>query len=166
VATPTVDYPKDKTHRRVRPALSNNKLLAADFARNGFQVSAQAVRRRARSPSQPLLFDLKAWIGCHGQEQTRPIVDSVVAALREEGITVLATTGYCFGVRYVADLPTHAVTKVSAVSHPSRLAIPDDLTKYHAVAKAPLLINSCTVDEQSPLAAPAQADKIFGSGKF
>jgi len=38
--------------------------------------------------------------------------------------------------------------------------------KYATVAKAPLLINSCTVDTQFPLEAQAKADEIFGNGRF
>ena len=38
--------------------------------------------------------------------------------------------------------------------------------KYFEVSKVPLLINSCTFDSQFPLEASAQADKIFGDGKF
>ncbi|KAJ7204139.1 Alpha/Beta hydrolase protein [Mycena pura] len=175
VATPTVDYPKDKAILFLTDALGlklpNNQLLVDDFARNGFQtvmpdiLDDDAVPASLLDPNPPP-FDIKAWIASHGRERTRPIVDRVVAALREEGITALAATGYCFGGRYVFDLAFDGVTKVSAVSHPSLLVIPDDLTKYHAEAKAPLLINSCTVDEQFPLAAQAQADAILGEGKF
>ncbi len=38
--------------------------------------------------------------------------------------------------------------------------------KYAAEAKAPLLINSCTVDQQFPPEAQTQADEILGGGKF
>jgi dienelactone hydrolase len=38
--------------------------------------------------------------------------------------------------------------------------------KYAAVSKAPLLINSCEVDNAFPLAAQEQADAILGGGKF
>ncbi|KAG6893028.1 hypothetical protein C0992_011511, partial [Termitomyces sp. T32_za158] len=38
--------------------------------------------------------------------------------------------------------------------------------KYHNKAKAPLLLNTCTVDQQFPLEAQAQADAILGGGKF
>ncbi|KAJ6598609.1 hypothetical protein B0H10DRAFT_1959348 [Mycena sp. CBHHK59/15] len=108
-------------------------------------------------------FDLQKWFAKHGAELTRPIIDSVVAALREEGVTTSAATGYS---RYVVDLAFNGVIQVSAISHPSLLVIPDDLKKYRDVAKAPLLINSCTVDSLFPLEAQAQADDILGGGKF
>ncbi len=38
--------------------------------------------------------------------------------------------------------------------------------KYAEVSKAPLLINSCTVDQMFPLEASAKADEILGGGKF
>jgi hypothetical protein len=34
------------------------------------------------------------------------------------------------------------------------------------VSKAPLLINSCTVDQQFPHESQAKADEILGDGKF
>lgn len=40
------------------------------------------------------------------------------------------------------------------------------LQKYLATSKAPLLINSCTVDSQFPLEAQAKADAVLGDGKF
>ena len=42
-------------------------------------------------------IDIGAWIGKHGREVTRPIIDKVVTALKEEGIARFAATGYCFG---------------------------------------------------------------------
>jgi len=48
----------------------------------------------------------------------------------------------------------------------SFISLPHELQKYAATSKAPLLINSCTVDQQFPLEASADADKIFGGGKF
>jgi hypothetical protein len=46
-------------------------------------------------------------------------------------------------------------------SKKSRLA-----QKYKAIAKAPLLINSCSVDQQFPLEASAKADEVLGNGQF
>ena len=38
--------------------------------------------------------------------------------------------------------------------------------RYLSDSKAPLLINSCTVDQMFPLEAQAKADEILGGGKF
>jgi len=175
VATPTIDYPKDKVVLFLTDAfglpLVNNKLLADDFARNGFKTiildyfTGDPVPVEALSGGAPS-FDFATWIGKHGAEQTRPLVDKVIAALKEEGVTTFGATGYCFGGRYTFDLAFDNIIKVAVVSHPSLLKTPDDLEKYASIAKAPLLINSCTIDEQFPLTAQAKADEILGDGKF
>jgi hypothetical protein len=40
------------------------------------------------------------------------------------------------------------------------------LQKYLASSKAPLLINSCPVDQQFPPEASKKADELLGDGKF
>ncbi|KAH7924311.1 alpha/beta-hydrolase [Leucogyrophana mollusca] len=174
VGTPTVDYPKDKVVLFLPDVfgieLLNNKLLVDDFARNGFKVVApdylhgDAIPEDAMNPGKN--FDLMAWFPGHTTEKTRPILDTVIAALKEHGVTTFGATGYCFGGRYVFDLAFENIIKVSVVAHPSLLKTPDDLEKYAATSKAPLLINSCTVDQQFPLESQAVADKILGDGKF
>ncbi|KAJ7665923.1 dienelactone hydrolase [Mycena polygramma] len=175
VATPTVDYPKDKVVLFLTDvfglALINNLLLADDFARNGFKTivpdlfNGDPIDKDAFEANAPP-FDREKWFAAHTEVQTRPPIDSVVAALKAEGITRIASTGYCFGARYVVDLAFDNVIQVSAISHPSRLTMPDDMEKYAVMSKAPLLINSCTVDQAFPLEAQAKADEILGDGKF
>jgi len=89
------------------------------------------------------------WFPNHTQEKTRPTLDKVVEALKAEGVTSFAATGYCFGGafcslmtrsrdhinldligdlgRYVFDLAFDNIIKVAAVSHPSLLKVPEDL---------------------------------------
>ncbi|KAJ6483223.1 Alpha/Beta hydrolase protein [Mycena sanguinolenta] len=176
VATPTVDYPQDKVILFLTDAyglgLENNLLLADDFAKNGFKTIApdmfndDPVPAEAFQPNSTLTFDLPKWLSNHTRQHIRPAIDNVVAALKEQGVTAFGGTGYCIGGRYVVDLAFDGVLKASALSHLSFLVIPDDLEKYHDIAKAPLLINSCTIDRQLPLEAQAKADEILGGGKF
>lgn len=177
VGTPSVDYPKDKVVLFLTdvfgPQLVNAQLLVDDFARNGFRTIAPDYFDGDAIPDGTLLqpgasgdFDVMKWFGTHGQAVTRPILDNVIKALKEEGVTEFAATGYCFGGRYVFDLAYDHVIKAAATSHPSMLQIPADLEKYASTAKAPLLINSCTIDTQFPLDAQAKADEILGNGKF
>lgn len=67
--------------------------------------------------------------------------------------------------RYTFDLAFDGVIKASVVTHPSLLEV-SDLEKYASVAKAPLLINSCEVDQMFPPEKQAKADEILGGGKF
>ncbi|KAJ7909412.1 Alpha/Beta hydrolase protein [Mycena leptocephala] len=174
IATPTVEYPKDKVLLYLTDAfglaLSNNLLLADDFARNGFKTivpdmfNDDPVPQEAFSPNST--WDGVKWFSSHGPQQIRPTIDSVVAALKEEGVTTFGATGYCLGARYVMDLAFDNVIVASAISHPSMLVIPDDLEKYRNTVTAPLLINSCTTDQQFPLDSQAKADEILGDGKF
>ncbi|KAG2142850.1 dienelactone hydrolase [Suillus bovinus] len=173
VATPTVDYPKDKVILFLPDVfgieLINAKLLADDFATNGFKVivvdyfNGDAISDEdMNSPS----FDIKAWFAKHGTEQTRPPLDKVIAKLKEEGVTKFGATGYCFGGRYTFDLAFENIIQCTVVSHPSFLRIPDDLERYFNDSQAPLLINSCEIDQMFPIAAQAKADEILGNGKF
>ncbi|KAJ7074716.1 chlorocatechol-degradation protein [Mycena amicta] len=171
VATPAVSYPNKKVLVFLTDifglALQNNRLLADDFARNGFKTIVPDLFEGDPIPVQPPPdFNREEWSAKHGPAQVRPIVDTVLTALKEQGVTDFAGTGFCFGARYIFDLSFENLLKVSIVSHPSRLVIPDDLHKYVAVSKSPLLINSCEVDNPFPIAAQAQADEILGEGKF
>ena len=43
-------------------------------------------------------FDFVKWlVPNHTQDKTQPAIDKVVEALKSEGVTELAATGYCFG---------------------------------------------------------------------
>jgi len=170
VATPTVDYPKDKAVLLLTDVfglgLVNNKLLTDDYARNGFKtitpdiLNGDPVSPDAFNPGNN--FDIGQWFGKgHDQAHTRPTIDKVIAALKADGITVFAAVGYCFGGRYVFDLAFDNVITAAAVAHPSLLQVPADLEKYVSSSKAPLLINSCTVDQQFPPEAQAKADELF-----
>lgn len=172
VATPTVDYPKDKAILFLTDVfgheLENSRLLADDFAKNGFQVFLPDLFNGDPIPVEAMekgSFDLSTWFPRHGSEQTRARIDPVVAALKERGVTKFGATGYCFGARYVFDLAFEHAIHVSVVAHPSLLQV-EDLEKYTKTATAPLLINSCEVDGQFPAEKQARADELFGDGKF
>ncbi|KAK7021929.1 hypothetical protein VNI00_017158 [Paramarasmius palmivorus] len=177
IATPDGDYPEDKVILFLSdvfgPQFANSQLLVSDFAANGFKTVAIDYFRGDPIPAGILKpnysgppFDRAAWLVNHGPDRVRPLIDNVVRALKEDGVTRFGATGYCFGGRYTFDLAFENVIQVSVVSHPSRLRSPDDLEKYFQTSKAPLLINSCTNDSQFPHEAQAMADELLGSGKF
>ncbi|KAJ2917121.1 hypothetical protein MD484_g3311, partial [Candolleomyces efflorescens] len=152
------------------PDLINAQLLADDFAKNGYKVVIPDYLNGDPAPvdafSPGSTFDLMKWFANHGSAQTRPPLDKVVAAIKEQGVTKIGATGYCFGGRYVFDLAFDNIANVSVVNHPTLIKAPEDLEKYLAVSKAPLLINSCTFDERFPHEAQAIADQVLGDGKF
>jgi len=170
VATPTVDYPKDKVVLFLPDVfgieLINAQLLADDFAQNGFKVVAMDYLNSDFIPADAMnsgTFDLMAWLARHGADKTRPVLDKVIAALKEQGVIKFGATGYCFGGRYTFDLAFDNIIQCAVVAHPSLLKVPEDLETYLAKSKAPLLINSCEVDQMFPKEAQEKADEILGA---
>jgi len=170
-----VDYPKDKAVLFLTDAcgleLVNNKLLADDYARNGCKTivpdlfNGDPVPVEALNPGAPP-FDWPNWLPHHGAAQTRPLVDGVIIALKADGVSEIAASGYCFGARYTFDLAFDRVIKVAVVAHPSLLKRPEDLETYRDKATAPLLINGCTFDPVFPPEDQEKADAILGGGNF
>ncbi|KAK1234242.1 hypothetical protein PQX77_002549 [Marasmius sp. AFHP31] len=168
VATPSVDYPKDKVLLFLPDVfgmqLVNAQLLADSFAENGFRTVIPDYLNGDPIPADALLgqnFDIMKWFPNHGADKTRPTLNKVIDALKAEGVTAFGATGYCFGGRYVFDLAFENIIKAATTSHPSLLQVPADLEKYVSSSKAPILINSCTTDEQFPPASQAKADEVF-----
>ncbi|KAH9941214.1 dienelactone hydrolase endo-1,3,1,4-beta-D-glucanase [Epithele typhae] len=164
VATPSGEYDKAKVVLFLTDVfgipLINNKLLADDFARNGYRTVMPDLFQGEPLPRT------SCWMTRHGPESWHPVVDGVVAALKAEGISWIGTTGYCFGAPPAWRLALSGDAKVTVVSHPSRLRVPEDLEEYAQKAKAPLLINSCEEDKAFPAEAQAKGDDILGGGKF
>ncbi|EJD07441.1 alpha/beta-hydrolase [Fomitiporia mediterranea MF3/22] len=144
--------------------LVNARLLADDFAKNGYQTYIPDYLNSDPITSLDGSVDFQAWFANHGPEQTRPSLDKVIAGLKERGIKEFGATGYCFGARYVFDLAFDNGIKVGVVSHPSLLKVPEDLEKFKATG-VPLLINSCEVDQMYPPESQKIGDDILGGGK-
>ncbi len=111
-------------------------------------------------------FDIGAWIGKHPATRANAIAHAVLDVLKADGATKFGALGYCYGGRLCFDLAFTDDVHVVATSHPSLLQIPADLHKYAEAAKAPLLINSCEVDQMFSVEAQKVADEILGDGKF
>ncbi|EIN09463.1 alpha/beta-hydrolase [Punctularia strigosozonata HHB-11173 SS5] len=173
VATPEIDYPKDKVILFLPDVFGlaqNNKLVADAFAKNGFKtilpdyLNGDPISEDVLTGKVPG-FTINDWFANHGPDKTRPPLDKVINALKTQGVTIFGATGYCLGARYAFDLAFENIPKAVVVNHPSLLE-PSDLEKYFSVSKAPLLINSCEVDQMFPAEKQAKADEIFGNGKF
>ncbi|KAI8970925.1 alpha/beta-hydrolase [Trametes punicea] len=173
VSVPSGDYAKEKVVLFLSDVfgipLVNNKLLVDDFARNGFRTIMPDLFQGDPYPEDALNredFDRDAWRSRHGPETWKPVLDAIVSTLQASGITWIGTTGYCFGAPPALYLALKGATKVTVITHPSRLRIPEDLEEYRDKVKAPLLINSCETDPAFPQEAQAKADEILGGGRF
>jgi len=167
VATPKVDYPKDKAVIYLPDVfgleLPNNLLLVDDFARNGFKVVAPDLFEGDPVPPDALstgTFDLPTWISKHSADHTGKRARKVIEGLKAKGITVYGATGYCYGARLVFDLAFENLIHAAVVAHPSLLK-PEDLDTYIEKSKVPLLINSCDDDNAFPKSFAEAADKKF-----
>ena len=105
------------------------QLIADGFAANGFKTVVPDILN-----DDPILesnfkdpnWNRQAWAAKHGPESWQGVVDAVVAALKEEGVTRIGTTGYCFGAPPAFHLAFKNEAHVTVVTHPSRLVVPDD----------------------------------------
>ncbi|KAN0088788.1 hypothetical protein V8E55_005845 [Tylopilus felleus] len=171
LATPTGEYSNEKAILFLPDVLGielvNSRVVAVDLF-EGDAAPMSAMDASTWNHLRAGTFDFGAWLPKHGTNVTRPRIDNVIAALKQQRIKEFAATGYCFGgsgapARYVFDLAFDGIIKAAAVSHPSLLNIPDDLYKLKAT-KIPLLINSCEFDPVFPADAQAQADAVLGGG--
>ncbi|KAF8998492.1 chlorocatechol-degradation protein [Cyathus striatus] len=155
VVTPPVDYSKDK-------------LLADDFAANGFKTIIPDYFNGDYVPADAMHgknFDGSAWLKRHGPAQIQPPLDNVISALKLQGVTIFGAAGYCMGARYALNLAFKNIISVAVCSHPSLIKVPSDFEIYKSTSKAPLLINSCTIDEWFPPHAQEKADEVMRSFK-
>ncbi len=75
----------------------------------------------------PPTFDREAWMAKHRDpESWISALDSVVASLKESGVTRIGTTGYCFGAPPAFHLAMNGESDVTVLAHPSRLVCPED----------------------------------------
>ncbi|VDB98763.1 unnamed protein product [Peniophora sp. CBMAI 1063] len=183
IATPSGEYDKSKVVVYLTDAfgieLVNNLLLADDFARNGWKVVVPDLFEGEPMPADLLDnvkptdinvnlvalgkerdWDFLAWVAEHGPAQNVPRVKAVIEALKADGITRVATTGYCFGGRVAFSLAHDGIPDVTATSHPSALQA-EDLEKYAVNSKAPLLINACEIDFQFGKDKQEKAEEVF-----
>jgi dienelactone hydrolase len=72
-------------------------------------------------------FDRAKWFTNHGTESWTGVVDKVVEALKAEGVSRIGAVGFCFGAPPVLYLALKNSVHVSVLTHPSRLAYPEDL---------------------------------------
>ncbi|GAA5982510.1 hypothetical protein JCM10908_006678 [Rhodotorula pacifica] len=134
VSVPNGDYDKTKALLFLTDifgtALPNGQLLVDSFAANGIPVYMPDYLHGDEIAAEDLnsgKVDLMQWLGKHGKEVTRPVIDKIVEHLKGQGVQKFAAIGYCFGGRYVTDLVVDSVASVGVVAHPSLLEVPKDI---------------------------------------
>ncbi|VDB90209.1 unnamed protein product [Peniophora sp. CBMAI 1063] len=171
VVTPSGEYDKTKVVLYFCDAfgfeLVNNRLLADDFARNGYKTivtdffeGEPAPENLFEDPELRAKFDFMAWLGRHSPAHNLPRIKGVINALKAEGVTRFGATGYCYGGKMIFDLVYDGELDVGATSHPSLLSI-QDLEKFSSRGSIPLLINSCEIDEQFGSEKQEKAKELF-----
>ncbi|TFK69294.1 alpha/beta-hydrolase [Pluteus cervinus] len=145
------------------PQLVNNQLLADDFAKMGFRTVIPDIFDGEPVPPDARFqtFNVPKWLKRHGKDVIRPIIDRVIAALKQQGVQEFVATGYCMGGHYVFDLAFDNIIQIAAVSHPTLLQSPADFEKYKLLSKAPLLMNTCEFDPWFPPESQAKANEIL-----
>ena len=78
-------------------------------------------------------YSIDTWRLGHKEETWIPIVDGVVKALKEQGVTRIGTTGYCFGAPAAFRLAFANESHVTVLNHPSMLKAPEDLEVSHCL---------------------------------
>ncbi|KAI5987526.1 dienelactone hydrolase family-domain-containing protein [Pisolithus albus] len=165
VGTPTAEYDQKKALILLTDIFGvtfpNNKLLVDDFAGKGYRTIAPDYLNG--DPAPPYAwnnteFNVGAWTRNHTPEVTRPLINKVIQALKDEGVTSFAVTGYCL---YAIDLACDQIVDVLIVAHPSQVVVP---TTFQG--KAPFLFEMGNEDVEIPVPQQEEIDGILGGGKY
>ncbi|KAK6200145.1 dienelactone hydrolase [Scheffersomyces amazonensis] len=120
----------------------NNVLLIADeLARQKYHVLIPDILNGDPVPATH--GDLSEWLGKHGPEVTKPLVDSYLASVKKEySPKFFGAIGYCFGAKYVIqNLAAGGPLDAGAAAHPSFVTI-DEVSAI----KKPIIISAAEVD--------------------
>ncbi|KAF9244121.1 dienelactone hydrolase family-domain-containing protein [Melanogaster broomeanus] len=180
VTTPKIDYDPKKVLLLFTDmfgiTLSNNQsehisvlacgvLLVDDFAKCGYKTVAPDFLNGDEVPPYAMnnsVFSVKTWVQKHLEAVTRPPIDKVIAALKEQGVEKFAVTGYCFGAKYAMDVGSENIVDVVVIAHPSQVSV-DTFTKYEAASKAPLCLEVSDVDDELSLEDQLIIDEKFAN---
>ncbi|KAF8065064.1 dienelactone hydrolase endo-1,3,1,4-beta-D-glucanase [Lyophyllum atratum] len=146
--------------------LVNSKLMADDFAANGFDTFIPDYLNGDPVPLDDPTFNMTAWLPNHGEAQTMPVLLATIAGLKKQGFQEFASTGYCFGGLYSTRLSQQNLVKVGTMAHPSLLTTPDDFNTLLAESHVPVQMNSAELDTAFSPVVQAVADSILGDGKY
>lgn len=114
-----------------------------------------------------LQYDFRPFLSKHPLERSMKPINALIEALKEQGVTRFAATGYCFGAKNVIEMAIAGQIVAGALNHPSRLNKPKDFERLlESGSTTKILINGCEIDEQFPLVAQKEADELLEGGKY
>lgn len=122
----------------------NVQLIADEYAATGYYVVVPDLfSGEPNTLNPPPGFDLlRDWFPRHTPELTQPIVDKVVAGIKEKwNPDYTVATGFCFGAKYAIRLLGTGFIKTASIFHPSFVSI-DEVKAI----KGPLYIGASEVD--------------------
>lgn len=129
-----LSYPPDRSTSNAILILSdvigykftNVQLIADEFAARGYFVVLPDLFNGDSVPlNRPEGFQIQDWLKNHLPQEVDPIIDSVLADMRERyGCQRIGGVGYCFGGRYVARFlrPGTGKLDVGYTAHPTMMS--------------------------------------------
>lgn len=144
---------------------NNSKLIADDFAANGYYTLMVDTFNGDPIPlNRPGDFNFVDWLNKgstgdnpHTSVLVDPIVTKSIAYLKSKGFTKIGGVGYCFGAKYVARfMATGGGIDVGYVAHPSFV----DEEELSAI-KGPFSICAAQHDEIFPVEKRHQSEAIL-----
>lgn len=171
--------------------LPNVRLLADEYADNGFYVlipdlfdgdsipyDINLLKAVAPLRSDPEVSDqvkkergsaveanLYPWIGRHGEDVSKPIIEKFIAAVRaDSGVSKIGSVGFCWGGHYTILLSSsndYPHLDAGVANHPSMLKVPDEIT----LVNKPVLVQVGDSDGQMPIEQVKETQKLFAGKK-
>ncbi|KAJ5902065.1 hypothetical protein N7495_002593 [Penicillium taxi] len=124
-------YPADRSTEKAILILTdvighnfiNAQLIADQFAEAGYLVVMPDLFKGDSIPiNRPEGFKLVDWLQNHYPEQTEPIINTVLAEMREKlGCKRIGGVGYCFGGKYVARYLKGGKLDAGFTAHPTMM---------------------------------------------
>ncbi|KAI5460460.1 Alpha/Beta hydrolase protein [Mariannaea sp. PMI_226] len=143
---------------------NNSKLLADEFAKNGFTCLIPDLFNGDHFPQpRPPNFDLMGWFAKgtngdnpHSPEYVDPITVKGIEALKGLGLSKIGAVGYCFGAKYLIRNYKSGI-QVGFVAHPSFVT-----EEEFGAITGPLSIAAAQVDSIFPVEKRIASEKILG----
>ena len=131
--------------------LPNTLLIADQFAsKSGFTTYIPDILFDDQISLEDLgsgKVDVPKWLGNHSNEITKPIVENVLKAIKEQNPNKkICVIGYCFGAKYAVQQGSkEGIADVVAIAHPSFVTIEEV-----EALNVPILISCAEIDNQFP----------------